>query len=136
MPSGRLSWRRLGRFAVLILLGILPGFAKRPLYRLLFGYRIVPGVRIGFARLDAREVELAAGCRIGHLNALVSVGRLEIGAEARIGTLNIIRGGERVAFGSYVHVMRLNVINAIPDNDCTTNPQPILQVGPGTVITS
>jgi acetyltransferase-like isoleucine patch superfamily enzyme len=121
---------------VLVLLGLLPGFVKRPLYRILFGYRIGPGVRVGVALIDAHEVDLAAGCSIGHLSAIVSVGRLELGTAARIGKLNIIRGGERVVLGSYVHVMRLNVLNAIPDHDCTTNPQSVLELGPGTVITS
>ncbi len=32
--------------------------------------------------------------------------------------------------------MRLNVLNAIPDHDCTTEPQSVLEVGAGTVITS
>jgi carbonic anhydrase/acetyltransferase-like protein (isoleucine patch superfamily) len=122
--------------AVLLLVGLLPGFVKRPLYRALFGYRIGPRVRIGMALLDANQVNLAAGCSIDHLTAIVSVGRLELGAEARVGKLNIIRGGERVVLGSYAEVMRLNVLNAIPDHDCTTSPESILDIGPGTVITS
>jgi len=136
MGRGRTSWRRRGRLAVLALVGLLPGFLKRPLYRLLFGYRIGPGVRIGVALIDAREVDLGAGCSIDHLSAIVSVGRLELGARARIGKLNVIRGGERVTLGDYVDVMRLNVLNAIPDHDCTTNPVSVLDVGAGTVITS
>ncbi len=32
--------------------------------------------------------------------------------------------------------MRLNVLNAIPDHDCTTHPESVLEIGPGTVITS
>jgi acetyltransferase-like isoleucine patch superfamily enzyme len=119
-----------------VLVGALPGFAKLALYRWLFGYRIGPGVHIGMALLDARDVELAARSSIGHFSVILSVGRLEIGTEARIGWLNIIRGGERVALGSYSEVMRLNVLNAIPDHDCSTNPASVLEVGPGTVITS
>ena len=38
--------------------------------------------------------------------------------------------------GDYAEVMRLNVLNAIPDHDCTTEPQSVLEVGAGTVITS
>ena len=121
---------------MLVLVGLLPGFAKRVLYRSLFGYRIAPGVRIGFALIDAREVELGDGCSIGHLSAIVSVGRLELGTLARIGPLNVIRGGERVVLGGYANVMRFNLLNAIPDHDCTTNPVSVLEIGAGTVITS
>jgi acetyltransferase-like isoleucine patch superfamily enzyme len=136
MRRERGFWRRRGRLAVLVLLGILPGFLKRTLYGILFGYRIAPGVRIGIALIDAHQVELATGSSIGHLSAIVSVGRLKLGTHARIGRLNIIRGGEQVVLGSYADVMRLNVLNAIPDHDCITNPQSVLEIGPGTVITS
>jgi carbonic anhydrase/acetyltransferase-like protein (isoleucine patch superfamily) len=64
------------------------------------------------------------------------VARLETGRHARIGMLNIIRGGDRVILGAYSEIMRLNVLNAIPDHDCTTAPQSVLEVGAGTVITS
>jgi acetyltransferase-like isoleucine patch superfamily enzyme len=129
-------WRRRARLAVLGLVGVLPGFFKRSLYRLVFGYRFGPGVRIGLVLLDAERVDLAEGTRIGHFNVVVRVGRLETGRHARIGALNIIRGGERVTLGDYSEVMRLNVLNAIPDHDCTTEPQSVLEVGAGTVITS
>jgi acetyltransferase-like isoleucine patch superfamily enzyme len=133
---GRGHWRRRGRLAALALLSILPGFAKKALYRLLFGYRIGPGVRIGVALIDAQHVALGRGSTIGHFNVIVRVGKLEFGAGARIGTLNVIRGGERVTLGDYAEVMRLNVLNAIPDHDCTTEPESVLGVGAGTVITS
>jgi len=136
MDHGPGRWRRRGRLAVLLLLSVFPGFAKRALYRLLFGYRIGPHVRIGVSLLDARRVELGPGSSIGHLSAIVSVGTLELGAAARVGALNIIRGGERVSLGDYGEVMRLNVLNAIPDHDCTTAPESVLELGPGTVITS
>ncbi len=38
--------------------------------------------------------------------------------------------------GDYSEVMRFNVLNAIPDHDCTTEPESVLEVGAGTVITS
>jgi acetyltransferase-like isoleucine patch superfamily enzyme len=53
-----------------------------------------------------------------------------------VGPLNVIRGGERVQLGAYSRLMRLNLLNAIPDHDCTTEPQSVLHVGAGTVITS
>ncbi len=128
--------RRLLRLAALVLVGLLPNLLKKPVYRLMFGYRFGPGVRIGLSLLDAQAVTLATGSRIGHLNAIVRVGQLQAGRHTRLGTLNIIRGGERVSLGDYSEVMRLNVLNAIPDHDCTTEPESVLEVGAGTVITS
>jgi acetyltransferase-like isoleucine patch superfamily enzyme len=130
------NWRRRVRLAVLLLLGVFPGFAKKPLYRLLFGYRFGPRVRIGLALLDAGTLEFAEGTQIGHFNVITLVGCLKMGRHARVGTLNILRGGERVVFGDYSEVMRLNVLNAIPDHDCTTEPESVLEVAAGAVITS
>lgn len=129
-------WRRILRLVALALIGVLPTVLKKPLYRLMFGFRFGPGVRIGLSLLDAQVVALDAGARIGHLNAILRVGQLQAGRHARIGTMNIIRGGERVTLGDYTEVMRLNVLNAIPDHDCTTEPESVLDVGAGTVITS
>jgi carbonic anhydrase/acetyltransferase-like protein (isoleucine patch superfamily) len=124
------------RWTVLALVGLFPNVLKKPLYRLFFGYRFAGGVRVGLAVLDAELVDLGAGTRIGHFSVITRVGRLETGRHVRIGGFNIIRGGERVTLGDYSEVMRLNVLNAIPDHDCTTEPQSVLEVGTGTVITS
>jgi acetyltransferase-like isoleucine patch superfamily enzyme len=131
-----MGFRRVVRLVVLALIALLPSFVKRPLYRWLFGFRIGSRTTIGLALLDAREVRLGEGTHIGHLNAITHVGLFETGACARIGMLNVIRGGERVTLGDYSEVLRLNVLNAIPDHDCTTEPQSVLEVGAGTVITS
>jgi carbonic anhydrase/acetyltransferase-like protein (isoleucine patch superfamily) len=130
------AWRRRVRLFSLALVGLLPSPLKKVAYRAAFGYRIGPGVRIGLVLLDAEEVDLGEGTRIGHLNAIVRVRRFETGRRVRIGILNVIRGGETVTLGDYSEVMRLNVLNAIPDHDCTTEPQSVLEVGAGTVITS
>jgi acetyltransferase-like isoleucine patch superfamily enzyme len=127
--------RRL-RLATLGVVGLLPGLLKRPLYRLLFGYRIARGVRIGLALLDADEVDLGEGAEIGHLNLITRVGRFAMGPRAHVGSLNIIRGGARVALADYASVMRLNVLNAIPDHDCTTEPESVLDIGAGAVVVS
>lgn len=128
--------RRLVRLAVLVLTGLLPNVLKKPVYRLLFGYRFGHGVRIGCALLDARELDLAAGVQIRHLSAITRVGHFEAGENARIGHLNLVRGGERVVLGDYAELIRFNVLNAIPDHDCTTNPVSVLEIGAGAVITS
>lgn len=131
-----MSAGRCLRLAGLTLVGLLPSVVKRPLYRLLFGYRIGRGVRIGLALLDAQKLELGDGTTIGHFNLVLRVVELRTGRECRLGTLNIVRGGERVWLGDYVTVMRLNVLNAIPDHDCTTEPASRLEVGDGTVVVS
>jgi carbonic anhydrase/acetyltransferase-like protein (isoleucine patch superfamily) len=114
----------------------MPGPLKRPAYRLLFGYRIGRGVSIGLSLLDAQQVDLAEGTRIGHFNLILRVGRLETASHAKIDFCNIIRGGERVSLGAYSTVMRFNVLNAIPDHDCTTQPESILELGAGAIIVS
>jgi acetyltransferase-like isoleucine patch superfamily enzyme len=124
------------RVAGLVAIALLPSFLKRLTYRRLFGYRVDRGVRVGFSLLDAKCARLGADTHIGHFNVITRVRELETGPRARIGALNIIRGGEHVRLGAYTEVMRLNVLNAIPDHDCTTEPESVLEVGAGTVITS
>jgi carbonic anhydrase/acetyltransferase-like protein (isoleucine patch superfamily) len=130
------KWRHRLRLASLLTLGVLPGFVKKPLYRLLFGYRIGSGVRIGLSLIDASSVSLGEETSIGHFNLVTRVGRFETGRHARIGMLNVVRGGDCVVLGDYSDVVRFNVLNAIPDHDCTTEPESVLEVGSGTVITS
>ena len=130
------SGRRRARLVVLGLIGLLPGFVKRPLYRLFFGYRFGKNVRIGIALLDADEVLLGEGTRIGHFNAILRVGRLESGRHVHVGMFNIIRGGSLVRLGDYATIMRLNVLNAIPDHDCTTQPVSELILGAGATVVS
>jgi acetyltransferase-like isoleucine patch superfamily enzyme len=129
-------FRRRVRLGVLALVALLPGFLKRGALRLLFGFRIGRGVRIGFSLLDARAVDLADGVRIGHLNVILGVDRFEMGRKAVIGTLNVIRGGERVSLGAYSTIMRLNVVNAIPDHDCTTEPLSRFRLDDGAILVS
>jgi acetyltransferase-like isoleucine patch superfamily enzyme len=124
------------RLLTLAFVGLLPQVVKRPLYRLLFGYRIAKSARVGLAVLDADVLVLEEGSRIGHLCAVVRVGELHLQRNAHVGPLNLIRGGERVSIGRYATVMRLNVLNAIPDHDCTTAPSSILELADGAIVVS
>lgn len=124
------------RLFVLVVVALSPGPLKRALYRLLFGYRIGRGVRLGISLLDAREVRLDEGAVIGHLNLIVRVGSLTMGRHSRVETLNILRGGERITLGAYATVMRMNVLNAIPDHDCTTAPTSTLDLEAGAIVVS
>lgn len=124
------------RMITSIWLTILPGFLKKFLYRVLFGYRIGRGARIGLAILDCRSLEIGDDARIGHGTVFWRCGEVQIGKKAVIGPLNIFRGGERLRLGDYAMVLRLNTINAIPDNDCVNEPQSVFELGYGSVITA
>ncbi len=121
---------RTGRFrlAVLALIALLPPFLKRPLYRLLFGYRIGKRVWIGLSILDARHCVLEDDVYIGHFNAIVGVDRLAVGNHARIRHFNILRGGDEICIGRYAEIVRFNVINSIVEPD--TDPSAVLPADP------
>jgi acetyltransferase-like isoleucine patch superfamily enzyme len=124
------------RLATLLVLALMPGFLKRPLYRWLFGYRIGKRVRLGVSLIDARECEIADCVRIGHLNLIIGVGKLSIGDHAKIGYLNVIRGGDEVSIGRYAEIMRLNEINSIPDPIVVNPTDPRFLLGDGAIITA
>ena len=109
---------------------------KRPLYCLMFGYKVGKRVRIGFSIIDARECMIADNVSIGHFNFLVGTKLLSIGEHTRIGHLNIIRGGDEVRIGRYCEVLRWNEINSIPDPDVVNPIEPKFILGDGSVITA
>src|SRR5918999_5228630 len=116
-PVEQASSRRASKLRLLdlALIALLPSFLKRACYRLFYGYKIGKRVRIGFSIIDARECVIEDDVSIGHLNAVVGVGKLSIGDHARIGHLNIFRGGDEIHLGRYVEIIRMNEINSIPD---------------------
>ena len=122
-----MTLRRGLRFAILTVIGLLPNPLKKPLYRLLFGYRFAAKTSVGFAILDAEQLVMEEGSRIGHLNLVTRVGCLRLGPHSLVGQLNILRGGERIELAAYATVLRFNVLNAIPDHDCTTTPSSVLE---------
>lgn len=124
------------RLLTLALIALLPSFLKRACYRLFFGYRVGKRVRIGLSLLDARECSIEDDVEIGHLNVIISVGKLTIGDHVRIGHLNIIRGGDEVSLGRYAEIIRMNEINSIPDPDVVNPITPRFILGEGSVITT
>lgn len=124
------------RFLMLALVGLLPSFLKRPLYRLGFGYIVGKRVRIGFSIIDARECSIDDDVQIGHLNLMIGVQKLSIGDHVRIGYLNIIRGGDEVRLGRYSEIIRTNEINSIPDPDVVNPTDPRFLLGEGSIITA
>ena len=133
MPRRRASKLRL---ATLAAIALLPGFLKRPLYRGLFGYRIGRRVRLGFSLIDARECEIADDVCVGHLNAIIGVGKLSVGDHANIGHLNVIRGGDEVSIGRYAEILRMNEINSIPDPLVVNPTDPRFHLGDGAIVTA
>lgn len=127
--------RRL-RLVALALTALFPGGLKRSAYRWLFGYRIGRNVRIGLAMLDCQSLTIGDNASIGHGTVFWRCGACRVGAHATIGPLNLFRGGIRLTMEDYALVMRLNVINAIPENDCTNQPDSTFYLGYGAVITA
>lgn len=127
--------RRL-RLLALAMTALLPGGLKRAAYRWLFGYRIGRNVRIGMALLDCQSLTIGDDTSIGHGVVFWRCGKFQVGQHVIIGPLNLFRGGVRLTLEDYALVMRLNVINAIPDNDCTNEPDSTFELGFGSVITA
>ena len=128
-------WRL--RFALSVLLALLPSWLKVPLYRMLFGYRIGRGVRIGLSPLfGVGRCRIGDHARIGSFNLFYQVGDLEIGDHAQIGFLNLFRGGRKVRIGAYASILRQNVFNSIIKRDFVDPVDPVLDLGAGATITS
>lgn len=124
------------RLAMLACVAVLPGFLKRPAYRLFFGYKIGKRVRIGFSIIDAKECEIEDDVSIGHFNAIISVKRIVVRDHVRIGFLNIIRGGDEVLLGRYAEIIRMNEINSIVDPIVVNPVDPRFHLGDGSVVTA
>lgn len=121
---------------MLAMIGMLPSFMKRPIYRWCFGYRIGKRVKIGFTILDVEKCEIASDATIGHLNVIIGVKDLRLGERTRIGHLNIIRGGDEVHLGRFSEIIRMNEINSIPDPIVVNQVDPRFILGDGSVITT
>jgi carbonic anhydrase/acetyltransferase-like protein (isoleucine patch superfamily) len=123
------------RAAGLVIAGLCPGPLARAIYRACFGYRIDRRARIGFAYVDCQSLTIGPGVVIDHGVVFTRCGEVQIGECVEIGPLNVFRGGTRIRLDPYVTVLRLNVFNAIPDHECTGNPDSSLSIGRGAVVT-
>lgn len=118
-------------------LALLPTFMKVPIYRLLFGYKIGKGVKIGFSPfVGVGSCTIGDGVRIGSFNLFYKVDELAIGRNSRFGFLNLVRGGRRVCFGDYCTVLRQNTMNSIIDGDFIEPADASFSLGAGGVIAS
>ena len=121
---------------MLAFVALLPGFLKRPCYRVFFGYKIGKRVRIGLSIIDANECQIGDDVSIGHLNLVLGVKKIVIGDHVRIGHVNIIRGGQEVLLGRYAEIMRMNEINSIRNPDVVNSTDPRFLLGEGSIITA
>jgi len=119
----------------LVLAGIAPGPMARALYRVAFGYRIDPTVRLGFVYIDCEQFSIGPHAIIDHGVVFTRCGDVSIGGGTRIGPLNLFRGGTRIAIGEFVTILRLNIFNAIPDHECVGSPDSSIALGRGAVVT-
>jgi acetyltransferase-like isoleucine patch superfamily enzyme len=117
-------------------LALCPSVVKLPIYRLVFGFKIARGARIGVSVLDVDGLELGPGARIGHGNLLTGTNHVRLDEGAEIGFLNILRGGAAVHLQPYSTVLRFNVLNSIPDNDAAGPTDPRIELGPGAYVVS
>lgn len=78
-------------------IAVLPGRAKRFLYRNLFKYEIGKDVFIGLSIIDCRSVRIGQGAFIGNFNKISQIQRFEMGEMARIGSFNSISGPRHTA---------------------------------------
>jgi acetyltransferase-like isoleucine patch superfamily enzyme len=77
------------RILLLLLLAVLPSRIKIPLYRRLFGWKIGKDVHIGLSFIDAREVTMGDGVRIGHFNRFHRIPKLTICNTVFVGNRNV-----------------------------------------------
>lgn len=125
-----------GRLVIALLLLPFPSFIKVALYRLMPGYRIGRGVRIGFSLLAAGRCEIGAHTRIGHFNLLYRTRVLRLGEHVRIGHFNILLGGNEISMGEGAVIGRFNEINSILDPLSQTQCDPRLIIGSRVIITA
>ncbi len=126
------------RVLVGLLLAAVPSRLRIVLYRLLFGYQIGKGVKIGFGVMFLQVARCRIGdhVHIGPFNLFYRVGQLHVGDHARMGWLNVVRGGQTAQIGPYATILRCNVFNSILQADAVNPRSAVLELGTGVVITT
>jgi len=82
------------RIAGLMIIAVLPRRVKPAVYRAVFRYDIDPSASIGICIIDAKEVQIGPGCRIGHFTVVRKLPQLVMGDHATLGQWNWITCGE------------------------------------------
>lgn len=84
--------KNLGAILLQVLFMFLPWALRRRLLGRVFGYRLHPTSRIGFAIVYPSLLVMEEGARIGHGTVCRNIGLLQLGPHASIGTANWIGG--------------------------------------------
>lgn len=126
------------RIAFAQALSLLPSPLRKPVYRVLYGYRFGKNVKlgIGVAFVGVGRCEIGDNVRIKHLTQFWTVRELIIGDHVRIGHLNLFRGGNKIELSPYVTILRLNVFNSIEKPDVVNETDPQLFLGSGVFVSS
>lgn len=122
------------RFALAVLIGVLPSPVARIAYRLFFGYKIGKRVRIGFSVIEVGRCLIDDDVTIGHFNIFTGTSKVVIGEHTKIGFLNVFRGGDEINIGRYCEILRWNEINSIPEPDAVNEIDPRFILGDGSMI--
>jgi acetyltransferase-like isoleucine patch superfamily enzyme len=99
----------------------LPWPARRVLYRRVLHWVIDSGASIGISLVDARQLHLGHGARIGHFNVIRQIEAVDIGADAIIGQWNWITASPELISrnGGYLIVGRDSAITSRHYIDCS-----------------
>lgn len=92
------------RLLIQALLLPVPWFLRRALLRLIPGFTIARGARIGLSLIGSGEVLLGEGAVIGHLTIVKGLSRLSLGNHARLGNLNWITAVPAGTPGHFGHL--------------------------------
>lgn len=82
---------RPSRLIILIGSNFLPWMLKRRVLGAL-GYRIHPSARIGLSVIDASQVDIAAGARVGHGNVIRHLREFRLGRDVQVRHANTFSG--------------------------------------------
>lgn len=108
------------RYLIQLFLFPLPWAIRRRALSFLFTMSLPASCRIGLSFLDAKQVTLGEGARIGHLNVIKGLWALEIGAHGRLGNGNWVTGWRGATPHFDLETARASVLK-IGDHSAITN---------------
>jgi acetyltransferase-like isoleucine patch superfamily enzyme len=100
---------------------LLPWPLKRRVLEVLYGYRVHPTSRIGFAWFFPRRLVMERGSRIGHLTVCKGLEVVELGEHASIGRLNWITAYPLGASPHFAHIAERHPELIVANHAAITN---------------
>jgi acetyltransferase-like isoleucine patch superfamily enzyme len=120
------------RKLILLLAPVLPQPVKQALYRRALGWKIGKNVSIGISYIDAREVSIMDGAKIGHLNVFRRLRRLTLASGAHVRHSNQIIGASH-GFPRAASTFIMDEGSAVMGHHYIDCPGTV-EIGEGTVI--